>query len=847
MSNFTSTFFKASALSAAMLLAACSSDSETPTAGGATVSLSGVVQQTSGGSLSGKPSAKTTINGNGIFSAAVAEATFDDLVASPLGGALVLVTDAQGNTLSGIANADGSFSIDGLDKDGSFAVIFIDTRTLKILGSLVQAADPSKPGQFTMAADTVLGDILIDPVNQRAVSESDVKQEIVVEDASSLDKDGDGIISQDDVTEMQAETLAAEAAGTSTGTSTLTKVSIMQFMGDANTWAIAKETMMDNGGDNGNEWTDDQGNTYVYTQNENRKMTLRRNMSVEGPKGNTINAVKDASIVYYNDQTETAFTSAQDPSVDQGTVTNTKGYFNYTAANSGPPWGNQWSLFNDAGNNDNIDGWANYRYLDPVDDFIYEGEMEDGKIRWRGMLPNNVVLGTPETISFDEQWEETFPSQDGGTTTMSITVDMDMVVTINKVDGGIMTDLSGKKLPIMRVDFAQSGGVTVLVDGVKNEDYSETMNGKGAFYVLAKYGIDGDAYTCTTEPANGDATTDPNCSAQSWQDAFADARFGIVSPADDKLAADMPPIWNATDGFCNAGNLTTIPANSICMTTPTVLDNATTPTTAASAMPSYDDFTSTFSVEGGDVTATRDSWLSAMSQYIDKIDRQDNNGERSWFFIDGDEFGPKMEPKSWDPTTNESFPLTGGVAVTFETDKRQDGVADGASLADTDSSFRYFLKDFANTPTVMRASMKQYDPSATCSDDRGNTWTGCEIDLGASAADITLADHNTNNAQQALYFDMTPPVVDTTAYKEVWLHWEETSTNVWEPFCASHVSVWFDMVETGATAADDNVVESHPVNFYMVKNATPAVTSAEMQDSTNPVQPDVATHCAAAQ
>lgn len=843
MTSFSSSIFKISALSAALLLAACSSDDSDPSVN-QTVSLSGVVQQTSGGSLSGKPVSKANLDSNGVFSAAISDTAFDDLVSSPLGGALVLVTDAQGNTFSGIASSDGSFDIAGLDKDGSYAVIFIDTRTLKILGSLVQADDPTLPGQFTVGNDTTLGDILIDPVNQRAVAEADVKNEVTVEDASSLDKDGDGIISQDDVTELQAETLAAEAAGTATAGETLAKVSIMGFMGDANTWAIAQETMMDNNDDNSHQYDDGQGNTVVTTYGEERKMSLRRNMSVEGPKGNTVNVIKDARISYYGEEMTKTFAAGVD--VESGTPTSTSdnsGYFNYTAASSGSPWGSVWNLFDPNSNgNDRINGGANYRYLDPTDDYIYEGEMEDGKINWRGMLPNNVVLGVQETISFDENWSETHPTMDGGTSTLAVDVSMKMDVTINKVDGGVMTDLSGKKLPIMRVDFVQTGGVTVTVDGVENSDYSQDFSGKGAFYVLSKYGVDADVYNCTSAPANNDATTDANCSEQTWQQAFADARFGVVSPASDKTAADMPKIWHAGE-FCNAGNLTTIPANTACMTTPLNLAAGTGTTTP---MPSYDDFTATYSVEGSDVEAVRNSWLSAMAEYIDKIDRRDSGEDnRSWFFIEGDEFGPKMDPKSWDPDTGIAYPLTGGVAAVIETDKRQDGVADGASLADTDSSFRYYLGD-VNVTTVMRASMKQYDPLANCGDDRGNTWTGCDIDLGVTASngDITLADPSTNDAKQALYFNMTPPVVNTTNYKEVWLHWEETSTNIWEPFCATHVSVWFDMVETGTS---ENVVESHPVNFYMVKAATPAVTDAEMKDSANPVFPDAATHCAAAQ
>ena len=850
MSKLKSTIFKASALSAALLLAACSStDGDTPQAS-QTVSLSGVVAQTSGGSLTGKPVSKTTVNGNGgVFGAAISSTGFDDLVSSPLGGALVLVTDAQGNTLSGVAAADGSFSIAGLDKDGSFAVIFIDTRTLKILGSLVQAADTTKPGQFKMSADTVLGDILIDPVNQRAVAEADVKQEIAVIDASALDKDGDGIISQDDVTELQADTLAAEAAGTNTTGATLAKVSIMSFMGDANTWSISKKTMMDGGGNDGNQWTDQDGTTHVYTDGERREMGLRRSMSVEGPKGNTVNVIKDASITYYGEQTEKVYAPGVDPTSGTPTTTNqSNGYFNYTAAASGSPWGSMWSLFDPNSNgNDSINGWANYRYLDPVEDYIYEGEMEDGKINWRGMLPNNVVLGVPETISFDESWTETHPAEGGGTSTVAVVMDMDMKVTINKVEGAVVTDLTGQKLPIMRVDFVQTGGVTVTVDGTVSPEYSQDFSGKGAFFVMAKYGVDADVYSCSAAPVNNDATTDANCTEQSWEAAYADARFGIVSPASDKLAVDLPKAWNATNGFCNPGQLSTIPANTACSTTPTALAAGTG---TASAMPGYDILdgsgTPSYTVEGGDITAVRNSWLSAMAEYIDKIDRRDNNGERSWFFIDGDEFGPKMDPQSWDSSTGQAFPLTGGTAVTIETDKRQNGTADGAGLLDTDSSFRYFVTDTSVT-TVMRASMKQYDPAALCSDNRNNEWTGCDVDLGVTSADITLADPATNNAQQALYFNMTPPLVNTTNYKEVWLHWEETSANVWEPYCASHVSVWFDMVETGATAADDNVVESHPVNFYMVKAATPAVTSAQMQDATNPVIPDVKTHCAAAQ
>ncbi|MDH5301555.1 MAG: hypothetical protein OEW58_09360, partial [Gammaproteobacteria bacterium] len=531
--------------------------------------------------------------------------------------------------------------------------------------------------------------------------------------------------------------------------------------------------------------------------------------------------------------------------------------------------GADWSLFNiNSPENDRINGWANYRYLDAANNVIYEGEINrdgSGAMDWRKMLPNNVELGKTYSFSMHHEWmdwDSATQTQVPATSDVTVTV---MINRANNTDGtpAVMKDLLGKKIPVMKVNVSQS-------ETRKVGTQTQTDGGKTAFYIVQRYGVEGAAHVCAAAPANNDETS---CPTQDWETALADVRFGIISPDKDMPVANLPAEWAGT--VCNPLADATILANTVCMTTPTDLVAGTG---GATPMPSYDVFGAPVAIDtvnhtftanmistGLGVKTVRDSWLGAMAKYINEIDRrQDNNSNRGWFYINFDANGKGVEPASWDPVTNKSYSLL--AATAFVIDTEMDGVATGgvptnyaafsAPSLDATSTFHYAIPGDGVggfKPHYMTAEAKYYDPTASCSDGNGNTWTGCDVPFtsgGVSGNYVELLDPIADGNRKHLAFSFNLPVVNTTNYKQVWINWEESApgSGIWQPYCASNVSIWFSMAEKvgaqvdynpASTETDDVHVTQNPVGWYMVRNATP-ITYAPGDP-----MPDVATACAA--
>ena len=839
--------FKISLLSSAILgLAACSSDSTDPV--GQTASLSGVVQKSVSPTATHKPYSKAT-------SRAVTEAVFDTQQSSPLANALVLIADATGNTQSTKADSGGNFEVGGLNVGTKYAVVFLDAN-LSVVGSLVSAADPTAgAAEVGLSGDTQLGKIIIDSTG-KAVSEADVDGTVTITD-SALDADGDGLISTEEMTNVQATNLV-----------TLEKVSIMPYMGSANTWMMAKEAM--GGGDGGNDSSYEyNGGEGFWLQNDDRSMNLRRSVNVTGPFGAAVDAVKDASISYYNDITAWDINYGNDGLLDSDTDKTTTpptagagddtvndrtaaGYFNYTAITSGAePWAAIWEAFdpNSGNGNDRINGWANYRVVNNEDNFIYEGRMEDGALKWSPSIPNNVTFGTAFPLHNEDSWSEPKFNElgpvdadgDGKQDVDVYAYVQDMSIMIDKVDGGVATDLLGNKLPIMLVSASATGSVSL--NGVVDTARSAEMGGSFKFYIMAKYGVSGEYYNASV-PANCTDTTATDvatCPVYTWQESMAAARFGIVSPDVDTLFSTGP--W--TTALCGgSGAARTVPANSVCATAPTDLVAGTGD---ASAMPTYD-YVGTVNlsaVAATTVVDVRDSWLGAMAKFIDKIDRRDNGGQRSWFYMEHTPEKGALNPVPWDSVLNKANPMIAGSTYSFDTDSSFDGGADLGMAFGTASTFHYGLSSGAKTSgAYVRAELKKFDPTAVCDDGRGNSWTGCDVPMSGTGH-VVLIDPGVGEGQQALAFttDMLPEPT-LTNFKEVWIEWHETGgANVYEPYCAASVSIWLNMIEVAGTGidavvseTDDKTVESQPIGWNSIRGSTPITLAAG-------AYPDPVVHC----
>jgi len=267
-----------------------------------TASLSGVVQMANSDTNFSKAGSRSPYYAPDVSG--------QKLEGTPIGGALVLAVDAWGNTVTSQADAGGGFDIT-LDAGKLYAVIFIDTRNMEVLGSLVQASDTSKAAAVALADNTKLGNVVIDPVAGRAVSEADATPEAVeqeagvvikVVDASALDADGDGRVTQDDITNLQARAL--EEAIASGEDVKITKLSPINFMGDRNTW-VAEFRSRD-----GEEYPrqerdpDTDQDIQVTFKGSSTEGVFRvvREKLVNGPDGSQITALKRGQVTFYNQQ-----------------------------------------------------------------------------------------------------------------------------------------------------------------------------------------------------------------------------------------------------------------------------------------------------------------------------------------------------------------------------------------------------------------------------------------------------------------------------------------------------------------------------------------------------------------
>ena len=238
----------------------------------ATAKLSGTVQTGSLAAGAGKLS-KGMLTG-----ISVDETSFT--TGTNLANAIVIAVNQQGETFTDSADASGAFVLDALPAGEKFALIFIDPRTMNVIASLVQASNTDITGAVAPSGDTNLGFIVIDPALGAAVAQADAFSNVTVENADSMDANGDGIVTGDDINTLQANTLTSSGSTTS-----LENISLINFLGDANTWHVNRY------------YENDPANNYFWDE---RNFVVNREARVTGPNGTLINVIKQGEVPYYS-------------------------------------------------------------------------------------------------------------------------------------------------------------------------------------------------------------------------------------------------------------------------------------------------------------------------------------------------------------------------------------------------------------------------------------------------------------------------------------------------------------------------------------------------------------------
>lgn len=837
--------------------------------------LSGVVQLTNTSGAFAKPG----VPRKPAFAADVSGQT---LAGTPAPKTLILAVDAWGNTISDQADSVGGFDMD-LDAGKLYAVIFIDTRTMEVLGSLVQAANTENAAAVALADNTNLGNVVIDPVSGRAVAEADatpdsVTQEegvsVKVVDASELDSNGDGMVTQDDITALQAKALEDALAG---GESKIKKLSPLNFMGDRNTWVAMTEARKESWS---HSYTD--GNNQQITESfdgdvSEGRFSIVREKQVDGPNGGQVTALKHADLTYMRKESGTRTGPQYNPDGTTTIVTDSNyvwgGYYNGliakinadwdgskfteasltasgdwaklplecqnqihdrdTTVGTGPSWG-VWcgdpfsgTTFNAI--NPKMDftwetglwAWARYQYADQENGVIVEGEWdhENRKVAWndQGGIPLELELGQSVTDSHTESWSD--PA-----TNTTYEVAMSYSFTPKLVDG-VMVDTLGRKLPIIRIDMV-GGTVTYKENGVEMPLPAEMANNMPDFksesmYILAKYGAEAPAYDAAGVEIP-------------WQQAFKDVRFGLISRA--VTAADANTVLADRCGGTTADKaiLEMSPVDKldrnliICKTSPESVALADgTSVDMSGAMPG-----------GVGTPDARNTWLAFLARNINQLEVVDYNNFQNvagdpnaqqsndaWFWVEQNEqTWSGVEPLNWDPVNYLNYPLTAGTAQEFVTTKNPDTTVGGEdTTVDTGADVNVH---YSGTGVSFAMQLRVWDPKAT--DANNPTMVGMEVPLGetstpVSVADVDPATYAGGESVISLSTSINIPALSKTsaAYPESWTFWEPdtTGTGAGNTYCAAGASLWLIMYKSdpnNPTAAPMEVM-SQPIGWYDIR------------------------------
>ncbi|MDQ6988416.1 MAG: hypothetical protein Q9M19_00940 [Mariprofundaceae bacterium] len=386
-----------------------------------TVALTGVVVTgtNSGGVAVGALKAASTIHG-------------------VLPNAIIIAVDKFGNTITSSADQTGTFTLT-LEENVGYGIIFLDSRTLAVIGSLVQASNQTKAGSVSLSGDGDLGNIVINPATGKAVSENEVngtlKSAVVAQAPAGLDSNGDGKIDQNEIS-------AAQTASLTNGTS-LKHLTTADFFSNPNTWWSASNTWSDPSFGSGTQMS-------LGVANIQAKTT--------GPNQGLVDAIKSSDVTYYQSYTDT-----NNATTTGYFLVNTVGnYADYTSNTFvAPPatfdfFTGPWT-------------WAALDYADTTTDYIWSKDLGDPNATWSKNVPLNIVFG--------KTYSESFTESDG-------TQSQTFVVKLAQENGNnyIFTDVSGVKHIVIIVDVIWSWTPSATCIGCTADQGTE------AFYIISGFG-----------------------------------------------------------------------------------------------------------------------------------------------------------------------------------------------------------------------------------------------------------------------------------------------------------------------------------------------------------------------
>ena len=747
-----------------LILVACgggggSSSSSGGSASGSSVKLSGVV-------ATGAVAASSTPSGVVIAGGATttpADCTNLASTGTVLANAIVIAVDDKGNTYTASAAADGSFSLNAPSGD-NYALVFIDPHTLKVIGSLVQAAGGATVGAIPLSGNTSMGRIVINGSTGQAFAQADACGTVPTADGSTTftSDPSTGTINSDDITSMQSSTISGSG-----GTTGLSNISVVNFMGDPDTWHTSIENGSGQTIDQGPDCTTSSQMDTVTADYLQREFTVERAVTVPGPDGNNVAATKEATIPYFISLSNVTISpSSGDLSCWQnnGSYSSSSGYLDETSLENNinivkngattswiMPYNNVSALSPDPANlplpytttdfnfNYGINGWGQYRYVDTTAGKIIFGEKEvdangNISINWNQMaLPLNFAPGTPASMTEDTNGDGT------ADTTQSCTV-----VFAQNPDGSaaIVTDTNNLKLPVVKVSCTDTP-IAGTTGG---------RSGTQSFYILAKYG----AQAPTSDPS-GNLTWDQSLSKY--------VRFGTLTRdstgAITAIAETTPSTIGATTG-----------------------NDSPMPDTALA----------------GTATSTiRDGWLTYLDSNSEKVDvYTGGSGGSDYFWVKYDQAtGQAATPVSWDPTTQTNTPLTGSSTPVFSVTELHYGIASSSKTYTFKCQFRGWMPNSATSTT---GTMVDVGPAVIATDASSNSLTTLGqttnevVDQGVLCPGLTVP---------------TVPAINTATGTSGWYDWDSSTGKYDIP--ANSVELDLEMMDNAG-----NVFQQQSVNYYTV-------------------------------
>jgi len=359
-------------------------------------------------------------------------------------GAIVIAVDKYGNSITTTADNAGKFTLN-LKTGVSYGLMFINPKTLKVIGSLVQATAQTTAGAIALNGNGNLGVIVINPTSGHAVSTNQAtgqlnKTSVVSAKAAGLNTNANGTITPANVANMQTTTVANNPAALKT-------ISLKKYFAQPNTWWESK-----------NIW--DATNNY-YSMD----VTVADTANIKGPHGALVAATKEASVQYYTRQSYGAANGVQQGYFTLTTAANSFGFYNATTMPNLPAAFNTYA---------NPFSWGYYSWSDIPNNTMYEISNSSQTKTWAKFGADQVVLGKANKRTF----KDTYSS---GTDSFTVTL----------AKTPIFTGLDGVKRPVMDVAGTTIETLTPTACANQNKTTAQCTNLTRHYHFYGIRGIGG--------------------------------------------------------------------------------------------------------------------------------------------------------------------------------------------------------------------------------------------------------------------------------------------------------------------------------------------------------------------